>query len=95
MHLEIDGGFHTADDQVAVEHFEAVEELVHVACLEFFLPGDFDGDGLLLGVLHFPLEADLFEVEDDFGHVFDDAGDGRELVLHALYLDAGDCEAFQ
>src|SRR5262249_9461909 len=35
------------------------------------------------------------DVEDDVGHVLDDAGDGRDLVLHALDLDLRNRAAFE
>ena len=52
---------------------------------------DADGARLLAGVL----DHQALDVEDDVGDVLDDAGDGGDLVLHALDLDAGDGTAFQ
>jgi hypothetical protein len=54
-----------------------------------------------LRALAVKLEGDLFDVEDDVGHVLDDAGEGRELVEHALHphradgctLDGGEQDA--
>ncbi|KAF5041037.1 hypothetical protein DSECCO2_527230 [anaerobic digester metagenome] len=40
-------------------------------------------------------EADLLEVEDDFGHILDDPRNGRELVLHALDAGGDDGRALQ
>ena len=56
-----------------------------------FVAFDADGLGLLAGVL----DHQALDVEDDVGHVLDDAGDGADLVLHALDLDARDGAAFQ
>ena len=39
------------------------------------------------------LQRDLLQVEDDVGRVLDHAGDGRELVQHALDPDGGDGRA--
>ena len=52
---------------------------------------DADGLRLIAGVLH----HQALDVEDDVGDVLDDAGNGGDLVLHALDLDAGDGAAFQ
>src|SRR5262249_27247068 len=35
------------------------------------------------------------DVEDDVGHVLDDAGNGADLVLYALDFDTGDRAAFE
>ena len=43
-----------------------------------------------LGPFTVQLEGDLFEVEDDVGHILDDAGERRELVQHALDADSRD-----
>jgi len=40
-------------------------------------------------------EADLFEVEDDVGDIFDDAWEATEFVLGAFDFDAGDGCAFE
>ena len=52
---------------------------------------DADRLRLVAGVL----DDEAFDVEDDVGHVFDDAGDRADLVLHALDFDAGDGTAFE
>src|SRR5262249_32591568 len=52
---------------------------------------DADGLGLVAGVL----DHQALDVEDDVGDVLDDAGDGGDLVLHALDLDARDGAALQ
>ena len=41
------------------------------------------------------IELDLFEIEDDFHHVLDDAGNGLELVIDSLDLDRGDGGTFE
>src|SRR5262249_10978668 len=46
---------------------------------------------LVGAVLHYQ----ALDVEDDVGDVLDDAGDRRDLVEHALDLDAGDGGAFE
>src|SRR5262249_9334870 len=52
-----------------------------------------DGDdlGLLAGIA----DDQALDVQDDVRHVFDHAGDGGDLVLDALNLDAGDGAALQ
>ena len=40
-----------------------------------------------LGTVARELEGNLLEVQDDVGRVFDDAGDGLELVQHAFDAD--------
>ena len=40
------------------------------------------------------LEGNLLEVQDDVRRVFDDAGNRRELVQHAVDLDGRDRRAF-
>ena len=52
---------------------------------------DAESSRLFAGVLH----HETLDVEDDVGDVLDNAGDGADLVLHALNLDAGDGAAFQ
>ena len=47
-----------------------------------------------LGAFACELERNLLEVQDDVGRVFDYAGDGLELVQHALDADGGDGCAF-
>ena len=47
-----------------------------------------------LGAFARELERNLLEVQDDVGRVFDHAGDGLELVQHALDADRGDRGAF-
>ena len=43
-----------------------------------------------MGPSPFELEGNLLQVQDDVGGIFDDAGDGLELVQHAFDLDRGD-----
>ena len=40
-------------------------------------------------------EPDFFQIQDDVGHVLDDAGQGAEFVLRALDFDRGDGGAFE
>ena len=47
-----------------------------------------------LGAVARELEGNLLEVQDDVGCVFDNAGDGLELVQHALNANGGDGGAF-
>ena len=47
-----------------------------------------------LGAVAGELEGNLLEVQDDVGGVFDDSGDGLELVEHAFDADGGDGGAF-
>ena len=47
-----------------------------------------------LGALAVQLEGDLLEVEDDIGSVLNHAGNGLELVQHALDLDGSNGRAF-
>ena len=48
-----------------------------------------------LGMLARVLDHEALDVEDDVGHVFNDAGNRRDLVLHALYLHPGHGAAFK
>jgi len=41
------------------------------------------------------LKANLLEVEDHLGYVFNNALDGRELVVHALNAYAGERESLE
>ena len=50
---------------------------------------------MVLGQLAGVLDHQALDVEDDVGHVLDDAGDRADFVLHALDLDAGDGAAFE
>src|SRR5262249_33216260 len=52
---------------------------------------DAEGARRIAGVL----DHQALDVENDVGDVLDDAGDGADLVLHALDLDARDGAAFQ
>ena len=46
-----------------------------------------------LGTFARELEGNLLEVQDDVGRIFDHAGDGLELVQHALDANRGDRRA--
>ena len=47
-----------------------------------------------LGAFAVELERNLLQVQDDVGRIFNDAGDGLELVQHAFDADGGDGSAF-
>ncbi len=47
-----------------------------------------------LGRVDVHLQRNLLQIQDDVGRVLDDAGDGRELVQHAVDLDRRDRRAF-
>ena len=49
----------------------------------------------LLGPVAVQLEAHLLQIQDDLGHVFDHARQGRELVQHAVDPHGGDGRALQ
>jgi hypothetical protein len=42
-----------------------------------------------LGLVLLSSDHDLLDIEDDVDHILDNAGDGRELVLHTFDLQRG------
>ncbi len=50
---------------------------------------------IVLGLIAGVLDDQALDVQDDVGDVLDHAGDGGDLVLHALDLDARDGTALQ
>src|SRR2546423_2282853 len=79
------------DVQVAIEDFDVL--------IALNLGGE-DFTGLIgdepngFDALAHDLERDLLQVEDDVGSVFNDAGDGAELVFRALDFDGRNGRAF-
>src|SRR5690348_13224235 len=82
-----DGG----DGHIAVEHFDVG---IGFDLAADDLAGLFDAQAGDAGAFADHLKGHLLEVEDDIGGVLDHAGDGAELVSHALDADAGDGGAF-
>ena len=76
---------------VAVEHFDIVIGF-DLAAEHFARRVDFQADGARALAHH--LERNLLQVEDDVGGVFDDAGNGAELVRHAFDAHRRDGRAF-
>ena len=75
-----------------IHHFEALDELdVAGGDFAFLVHGERKLARLVFGGLEFH----LLQVEDDVGHVFDDARQGGELVLRAGDLDRGDGSALE
>ena len=54
---------------------------------------DREQQGLFVAAVR--LELDFLQVQNDVGHVFDDAFDGGEFVHRAVDLDRGDGRAFE
>ena len=77
---------------VRVQDLQAVDEL-DVASVDDPRALLVDADGVRLRGRR--LEDDLFEVEDDLGHVFDDVADGRELVERAVDAKGRDRRALE
>src|SRR5262245_32901168 len=76
---------------VAIEHFDVGVGLdLSAANIPWSIDAQTDG----LGSLPHDLEGDLFQVQDDVGGVFHDAGNGTEFVLDAFDANGGDGRAF-
>ena len=79
------------DVQISVEHFDVVVGL-DLAAHDFARSLDIQTRDAHAFADH--LERNLFQVEDDIGGVFDHAGNGAELMRHAIDTHAGDGGAF-
>jgi hypothetical protein len=92
LHAQVAVPVQRGDVQVRVQHLDVGVHLevagAHLALAPHLERG-------LLGAVALELEAHLLQVEDDLGHVLDHAGQGRELVEHAVDSHRGDRRALQ
>ena len=91
LHVELAAFRQRGDVDVLVEDLDVAVGLDHAAGDHAGLVG---AQVERLGAFARELEGNLLEVENDVGRVFDHAGDGLELVQHALNADGGDGSAF-
>src|SRR5262249_47406379 len=96
LHGHLDDEWHVVgqrcDDVLGVDDLDGlVGDDVGPLDDAFLVPVDADR----LGLFTLVLDHQALDVEDDVGHVLDDAGDGGDLVLDALDLDARDGTALQ
>ena len=86
LHVDLAAFGDGADVDVLVEDLDVAVGLDHAGGDDAGLVGaEVEG----LGAFAVELEGNLLEVEDDVGRVLNDAGDGLELVQHALDADGG------
>ena len=95
LDVELHGRLEVADDEIRIEHLEGAEVLVDITSLELLLACDGEADLLV----HFGgnnlFEADLFEIQDHVGDIFNNAVDGGEFVGNAVDVDRSNSEAFK
>ena len=79
---------------VGVQHLKTAGELTNIATRKGLLTlhahGDFIGNGIAS-----LLEADHFQVQDDFGHVLNHPFNSRKLVQYTVRANGRDSKAFQ
>ena len=86
LHVDLAAFGDGADVDVLVEDLDVAVGFDHAGGDDAGLVGaEVEG----LGAFAVELERDLLEVQDDVGRVFNDAGDGLELVQHAFDADGG------
>ncbi len=90
LEVEARVGIQVTDDLLGIEDFKARKGLSDVTGFEHLLARHVDGSFLGLGIFGHLLEVHLLEIEDDICHILFYAGDGIELVFHAVNLDGGD-----
>ena len=86
---------HVANLQVGVEYLETVEIAVEVTGFEDCLVFDREREFLMVVFFQLATEADLLESQDDVGHVLDNSGERRELMVDTVDLDRRDSIAFE
>ncbi len=90
LHVDLAAFADGADVDVLVEDLDIAVGFDHAGGDDASLVGaEVEG----LGAFAVELERNLLEVEDDVGRVLNDAGDGLELVQHALDADGGHCSS--
>src|SRR6266852_625603 len=91
LHVDLTAFADGANVDVLVEDLDIAVGFDHAGGDDTGLVGtEVEGLGAFTG----ELEGNLLEVQDDVGRVFDDAGDGLELVQNAFDADCGYCSAF-
>jgi hypothetical protein len=95
LYLKLCGGLHVADLEVGIENLETVEVTVQVTGLEDGLADNVERNFLILDILNLTAETDLFQFENNVGHILDHTWQRRELVVDTFDADRCDCETFK
>src|SRR6202012_4613264 len=86
---------HVANNEVRVQNSKVVRELGDVASPESILSIDDYEYLFAVARLTALFKPHLFQVQYNFGNVFNNAFDGRKFVHHARKTNRCDCETFE